>query len=120
MSTEIKAANKLLVPVEQPLSLQELGAMLVKHYDLHEGLFDLMFEFQIGIGPVGPSPESLVPGAMVGVSRIGLMETLEKGPRTIDATQVNPRRKKDLDRISLQDKQGLKRTIPKAKKKTLA
>ncbi|HUW38833.1 MAG TPA: hypothetical protein VMV91_16025 [Rhodocyclaceae bacterium] len=118
MSTEIKAANIQPVPVEPPLSLQELGGVLVKHYGFHEGLYALMIEFQIGMGPVGPTPETLVPGAMVGVSRIGLMATREKGPRTIDAAEVNPRPKKRLGHSATPEKPGLKHAPPKAKRKT--
>lgn len=53
--------------------MRDLATLLTKHYGLHEGAYDLMLEFQIGIGAVGPDVDYLVPGAAIGVSRIGLM-----------------------------------------------
>lgn len=72
------------------LSLQEIGAILVKHLGYHEGIWDISVEFQISIGALGPSADKILPGAMVGVSRIGLMRTETRGPHTVDAAVVNP------------------------------
>lgn len=79
-------------PVEAPLSMRELAAVLVKHYGLHEGYYNLLVEFQIGTGPVGP-PSSVTPGAIIGVSKVGLMPASECGPMTVDAAEVNPLKK---------------------------
>lgn len=79
-------------PVAEPLSIHELGAVLVRHYGIHEGLYNVLVEFQIGVGPVGPK-ESLTPGAMIGVSKIGLMASTEAGPATVDASEVNPKKR---------------------------
>lgn len=73
--------------------MRDLAGVLVKHYDLHEGHFDLLVEFQIGMGAVGPDPSALTPGAMIGVSRIGLMPSRADGPTTVDAAIVNPAKK---------------------------
>lgn len=75
-----------------PLELWELGALLVKHYGLHEGLFDVSVEFQIAIGSMGPTPTKVYPSAMIGVSKLGLSRTSadKAGPKTIDASAVNP------------------------------
>ena len=73
-----------------PLTLRELAAVLVRHYDLHEGEFELVVEFQIGVGAVGPDPAAPAPGAMIGVSKVGLIQAREKGPTTVDAAQINP------------------------------
>lgn len=70
--------------------LREIAELLVKHQGLHEGLYDLAIEFQIGVGGVGPSPELVLPGAMLGVKRIGLKQTLVTGTTTVDASVVNP------------------------------
>lgn len=80
-------------PARELLSLSDLTKLLVKHYDIHEGLFDLSIEFQIGIGAVGPSPDAIVPGAMIGVQRVGLIPSTVVGPSTIDAAAVNPAKK---------------------------
>ena len=81
-----------LTPVGNPLALKDIIGLLIKHYDIHEGLYDLSIEFTIGIGAVGP-PDSIVPGAMIGVQRIGLVKTSAMGPTTIDAADVNPQKK---------------------------
>jgi len=74
----------------QPLPITEIAVLLIKHYGLHEGLFDVVIEFQIGTGLVGPSSELSVPGAMLGISKIGLSTAQIKGPVTLDAAIVNP------------------------------
>lgn len=78
-----------------PLSLElhDLAALLVKHHDLHEGLYDLSFEFQIAVGAIGPSPELVLPGAMIGIKGIGLTKAEKEGPMTVDAAKVNPVKK---------------------------
>jgi hypothetical protein len=75
--------------VVDPLTLRELAAVLVKHYDLHEGKFDLTIEFQIGVGAVGPK-ENLAPGVAAGVSKVGLTRATSDGPMTVDAATINP------------------------------
>lgn len=77
-------------------SLIELTKILVKDQDLHEGLYNLSVQFQIAVGAVGPSPELIGPGAMVGISRIGLSKTEEskKNIHTVNAAEVNPAPKK--------------------------
>lgn len=82
-----------LVPVKAPLSLRDLAAVLVQHYDLHEGRYDLMVELQIGVGPVGPDPANLTPGAMVGISKVGLLPSAADGTTTVDAAIINPAKK---------------------------
>lgn len=70
--------------------LREITELLVKHHGLHEGLYDLALEFQIAVGAVGPDSSSIAPGAMIGVRRIGLINTDKEGPSTINAAEVNP------------------------------
>jgi hypothetical protein len=74
--------------------MKELAAVLVKHYGITEGRYDILVEFQIGVGGVGPTPDSRLPGAMVGISKIGLSPVVPgraEGPATIDAAEVNRR-----------------------------
>lgn len=70
--------------------LQEIAELLVKHQGLHVGLYDLAIEFQAVIGGVRLGTESTLPGAMFGVKRIGLKQTLVTGTTTVDASVVNP------------------------------
>ena len=70
--------------------LREITELLVKHHGLHKGLYDLALEFQIAVGAVGSDPSSIFPGAMIGVRRIGLVNTDKEGPSTVNAAEVNP------------------------------
>ena len=70
--------------------LREVTELLVKHHGFHEGLYDLALEFQIAVGAVGLDPASIVPGALFGVRRIGIMKAEKAGISTVDAAQVNP------------------------------
>lgn len=90
MSTDKQNIVGQPVPVDQPLSMRDLTAALIKHYGIHEGRYDLMIEFQIGMGAVGPDPASATPGAMIGVSRVGLVPAKGDGPTSVDAALVNP------------------------------
>ena len=93
MSTDTKTPEQLSASSSPPLSMRDLALVLVKHYGLTEGIYDLVVEFQIGTGAVGPDQDNLVPGAMIGVSRVGLVSTTKQGPNTVDAAQINPAKK---------------------------
>lgn len=75
-------------------TLKEITEMLIKQLDLHEGLYNLGIEFKIGFGSVGASAEDSLPGAMFGVSRLGLTKVDTATDRTVDAAEVNPAPKK--------------------------
>ena len=72
------------------LTLAQLATMLVQHHDFHEGLYEVAVELQIAVGKVGPTPGNAMPGAMVGISRVGLVKAEKMGPYTVDASAVNP------------------------------
>lgn len=80
-------------PIGTPLSARDLTSVLIKHYGLHEGLYDLLVEFQISVGAVGPDPSSLSPGAIVGLGRIGLAPAIPNSSMATDAAVVNPMKK---------------------------
>ncbi|CEN56454.1 hypothetical protein [Candidatus Methylopumilus turicensis] len=84
--------NETVQPIHS-LTIKELTELLIKTNGIHEGKFELSVEFQIGVGGVGPSPEMVVPGAMVGVNRVGLTQSIVEGPNTVDASLVNPKSK---------------------------
>ena len=71
-------------------SARDLVAILLKHNNIHEWLFDLAVEFQIGVGAVGPNAESAAPGVAIGVHRIGLVPAPKIGPNTVNAAEANP------------------------------
>jgi hypothetical protein len=72
------------------LDIRELTAALVKHYGLHEGLYDLYLEYQFAFGNFGPSASQVVPSAVVGLSKLGVTKVAQTGPLTVDASEVNP------------------------------
>ncbi|MBB6243091.1 hypothetical protein [Rhodanobacter sp. MP1X3] len=100
MSTELGSAIPSGTPILRaqnavgtPLGLRELTVLLVKHYGYHEGKYDLLVEYQIGAGPIGPTPENRVPGIMVGFAKLGLSTSTQDGPLTVDAAVENPKPK---------------------------
>lgn len=78
--------------VAAPLDMHEIATVLVKHYGLHSGQYNLLIEFQFGISNIGPDPKVSIPGVMVGIKKLGLIPHTEEqsGPFTIDAAVVNP------------------------------
>lgn len=90
MSTSDPAQVQPPVPVGTPLGIRELTAALVRHYDLHEGLYDLFLEYQFAFGNFGPSPSEVVPSAVVGLSKLSVTRVTQTGPLTVDAAEVNP------------------------------
>lgn len=77
-------------PIQAPLSMKELVAVLVKHYGLTEGKYDLGIEFQIGTGPVGPNTEEMMPGVILGVKSVGLAPAKGDTSTSVDASEVAP------------------------------
>lgn len=73
------------------LDLKDITKILVQHFGLHEGKYDISIEFNIGVGAVGPNEQSRLPGAMIAVSRIGVMQANQDGPATVNAAEVNPK-----------------------------
>lgn len=84
---EAVSLPQALAPV---LSLRDLTELLIKHYGIHHGKYELLMEFQIGTGMFGPTPEATLPSAFVGISKIGLMPTSLESAMTVDAATVNP------------------------------
>jgi hypothetical protein len=77
-------------------TLRELTEILIKHADIHEGIWGPMIEFGFGAGnmPIaGPSNEfALRPAGIVSISQIGLQKFDEQNPLTVDAKTINPTR----------------------------
>ena len=85
MSTNPKATP----PVLTPLTLRELGEVLVRHYKIKEGHYDVLIQYQFGAGAFGPTPEQTVPGFAIGVQAVGLAPAATIGALTIDAASVS-------------------------------
>lgn len=70
--------------------MKEVAELLVKQYGLHDGLYDLLIEYQFAFGNFGPTPEQITPGAMIGIAKLGLTRVDRLGPLTVDAARTNP------------------------------
>lgn len=77
----------------KPLSLKEIASILVKHHEIHEGLWGVAFGINIAVGQFGPNPEQVFPGAMFGISNVFLLASEKPGPHVVDAAIVNPAKK---------------------------
>ncbi|MEY3944237.1 MAG: hypothetical protein RIS04_1446 [Pseudomonadota bacterium] len=84
-------------PIEQAhsLSIQSLTGVLIRHFDLHEGVYQLNVGFKIGVGgfAMDGGPDAVpLPGAVVGVEGVTLTKVPEgvNAPNAVDASLVNP------------------------------
>lgn len=71
-------------------SLSELTAMMIKDQGIHVGDYELNVEIQVGVGAVGPDAQSPLPGAVIGISSIGIRKVDAPNPLSVDAAKVNP------------------------------
>jgi hypothetical protein len=74
-------------------SFQEIAEALVKAQDLHEGLWGVFVKFGIQATNVGPSDNDLRPAAIIPVMEIGLQRFDKKSNLTVNAAEVNPKKK---------------------------
>jgi len=72
------------------MPLRDVGVLLVKHYGLREGLWDLALQMNVSIGQMGLTPETASPGAMFTVQGIVLTPASVVGPLTLNAAEINP------------------------------
>jgi hypothetical protein len=84
---EPPSTDNLLFP---QIPLRDLGVLLVKHYNVHEGLWDVTFQMQVSIGQMGPEPAKALPGAMINIAAVGLSRANQVGPLTVNAAELNP------------------------------
>mgnify|MGYP001258259376 CR=1 FL=1 len=83
---------------------KELVEMMVKHQQIHSGIWELIVEFGLAAqniifmppgslpNPVGdPSPnDHATPAAIVGLNKIGIKKIDKLTPLSVDASKVNP------------------------------
>ena len=77
------------------LTHKEVTLALIKHQDLHEGIWQLYVEFGIAAGNMPIAEENqdnlrLCPTAIVPIKTIGLMMVDKETPLALDASKVNP------------------------------
>jgi hypothetical protein len=69
-------------------SHKELAEILVRHQNLHEGIWGLHIEFGLTAANIGVVPD-IVPAAIVPILKIGLTRFGEVNAVSVDAAQVN-------------------------------
>lgn len=69
------------------MSLQELTEVLIRHYEIKEGIYEALLEFRVGFGAFGPDDDK-VPGVAAGVTKIGLAKVDELTGRAVDAATI--------------------------------
>lgn len=80
------------------LAHKELLETLVKHLEIHEGLWQLAFNLVVSTGNLGPTPEQTFPGVMVTIPSVGVLRVAPGTPLSgpgvviVDAAQVNPQK----------------------------
>ncbi len=78
------------------LTHKELLELLIKHINVHEGRWQLLFNIAVATGVLGPTPEQSFPGVMVTIPNVGIQRlapgTATNLPGTLvaDAAEVNP------------------------------
>lgn len=77
-------------PSEFYYDIKELVAMFLKDAEIHEGLWMIQAQFVMAGGNFGPSENEILPGALVGVQKVGVKRVQEKGPMVFDAAELNP------------------------------
>ena len=72
---------------------QEVGELLVKKQDLHEGQWVALIEFGINAGMVGPSQAEAKPGMSIIANGVQLARAQPGAPTNliVDAEKVNPK-----------------------------
>jgi len=77
------------------LTHKEVTVALIKHQNIHEGIWQLYVEFGIAAGnmPIAEENEDnlrLCPTAIVPIKTIGLIMVDKETPLALDASKVNP------------------------------
>lgn len=73
--------------------LKEVASALIRHQGIHEGLWQLAFEFNFGAALVGATKEEARPSALIQINKFQLVrqaEGAEQQPMVVDAAEVNP------------------------------
>ncbi len=64
---------------------------LIKHNNIHEGIWGLFVRFGLGAMNAGENEQHLMPAAIVPVQEIGLQKFEKETNISVDAAKVNPR-----------------------------
>jgi hypothetical protein len=68
---------------------KEVVEALLKQQGIHEGIWSLYVEFGLGALNVGASEDSLLPAAVIPITKIGIQKADKVNSLSVDAAQVN-------------------------------
>jgi hypothetical protein len=71
-------------------NFKEVAEALVKHQGLHEGIWQLAFEFAFGATNAGPNVNDLRPTIFNAMVKVLLTKVEQETSLTVDAAKVNP------------------------------
>lgn len=69
---------------------REVVEALIKHQDLHEGIWQLVVTFALGASNIATAEDELAPSAIIPIKSIGLLKVDKESSLAVDATKVNP------------------------------
>ncbi len=69
---------------------KEIAELLVRHADVHDGLWGIEIKFGIQGTNIGTGPGDLLPAAIVPVIKLGLQRFEKPSNLTVDASKINP------------------------------
>lgn len=70
---------------------KEVAEALIKKQNIHEGIWGLIVEFNFTAANAGPTPDAVLPSAIVGVKQIGIAKLDSPTNLSVDASVVNPK-----------------------------
>ena len=81
---------------QRNLSNKELTELLIKHFKLNQGFYNLSINFAMGFGGFQTDPtQTPLPTAFLGINGVGLAEypnNDQNDPSILDASIVNPKK----------------------------
>jgi hypothetical protein len=85
--------NEELDKNEYLVDLRVIAELLIKHHNIHSGFYKANMEFELRVGPIGTKNtggNSVLPGVMARVRRVGLTALSATHEDAVDASKVNP------------------------------
>ena len=77
-------------PITYQFSFKEVVEALIKQQKLHEGLWEIHFEFGIKGANVGSTDDNLYPTALIPIVKMGLHKAEKENNLSVNAAEVNP------------------------------
>ena len=75
---------------EYKFNHSEVVQLMLQDAGIHDGLWMLVVHFSMVGGNLGPTPDTVMPSAIVGIQSFGIMRADQPGPMVFDASELNP------------------------------